>query len=95
LDNGAPYPGEAIDRILEGRLAAYKPVFSNPFKKEGYKWEILNRRKKRIAFVDPRNLIVDRPLESFEGRQVSLSGSIYQINKGRDLVIVANQLTLQ
>ncbi|QXD22894.1 hypothetical protein F7C95_13215 [Opitutia bacterium ISCC 51] len=95
VDNGAPYPGEPIDRILEGKLAAYKPVFSNPFKQEGYQWEILNRRKKRIAFVDPRNLIVDRPLESYEGRQVSLSGSIYQINKGRDLVIVANQLTLQ
>ena len=95
LDNEGPYPGEPIDRILEGKLVAYKPAFSNPFKKEGYKWQILNRRKKRIAFVDPRNLIVDRPIESYEGRQVSLSGSIYQINKGRDLVIVANQLTLQ
>ncbi len=95
LDSEAPYPGEPIDRILEGKLVAYKPVFANPFKKEGYKWEILNRRKKRVAFVDPRNLIVDRPIESFEGRQVSLSGSIYQVNKGRDLVIVANQLTLQ
>lgn len=90
-----PYPGEPIDRILEGKLVAYKPAFSNPFKKPDYQWQILNRRKKRIAFVDPRNLIVDRPIESYEGRQVSLSGSIYQINKGRDLVIVANQLTLQ
>lgn len=95
LGSGAPYPGEPIDRILEGKLVPYKPAFSNPFNKLDYKWQILNRRKKRIAFVDPRNLIVDRPLESYEDRQVSLSGSIYQINKGRDLVMVANHLALQ
>ena len=94
VDSEGPYPGEPIDRILEGKLVAYKPAFSNPFRKPTYQWQILNRRNKRVAFVDPRNLIVDRPLESYDGRQVSLSGSIYQINKGRDLVIVANQLTL-
>jgi hypothetical protein len=94
-NNTSPYPGEPIDRILEGKLVAYKPTFSNPFKKPAYQWQILNRRKKRIAFVDPANLIMDRPLQSYEGREVSLTGSIYQINKGRDLVMVANQLYVQ
>ncbi len=89
------YPSEPIDRILEGKLVAYKGGFPNPFKKPTYKWQILNRGKKRIAFIDPRNLIVDRPLESYVGKNVSLSGSIYRINNNRDLVIVANQLILQ
>lgn len=88
-----PYPGEPIDRIIEGKLRAYKPFFSNPWKKPTYKWEILNRKKKRVAFVDPSKLIQDRPLESYDGRQVSLSGSLFQVNKGRDLVIVPNHLT--
>ena len=87
------YPGEPIDRILEGKLVQYKPTFSNPFRKPTYKWEILNRRKKRVAFIDPANLILDRPLESYEGDVVSFTGSIYQINKGRDLVMVVNQIT--
>lgn len=87
------HPGKPIDRILEGKLVQYKPAFSNPFKKPVYGWELLNRRKKRIAFIDPANLIMDRPLESYEGRLVSLTGSIYQTNKGRDLVIAANQIT--
>lgn len=91
---GGPYPGEPIDRILEGTLKPYKPLISNPWSKPTYKWEILNRGKKRIAFVDPTDLILDRPLESYAGKRVSLSGSIYQINKGKDLVIVANQLTV-
>lgn len=89
------YPGEPIDRILEGKLVAYKSGFPNPFKKPTYKWQILNRGKKRIAFIDPRNLIVGRPIESYAGKNVSLSGSIYRINNNRDLVIVANQLILQ
>ena len=93
LDPSVPYPGEPIDRILEGQLRQYRPSFFNPFKKPAYGWEILNRRKKRIAFIDPANLIMDRPLESYEGRMVSLTGSIYQIKKGRDLVIVAKQIT--
>jgi hypothetical protein len=95
IATSSPYPGEPIDRILEGKLAAYKPMFSNPWKKPTYQWEILNRRNKRIAFVDPSNLIADRPMEYYAGQQVSLAGSIYQINKGKDLVIVANQLTAQ
>jgi hypothetical protein len=90
-----PYPGEHIDRILEGKLVAYKPAFSNPWKKPTYQWEILNRRKKRMAFVDTNSLILNRSIEYYDGKQVTLSGSIYQINKGRDLVIVANQLTVQ
>ena len=89
------YPGEPIDRTLEGKLVAYKPIFSNPWRKPTYQWEVLNRRKKRLAFVDHSNLLTDRPMESYAGRQVSLSGSIYQINKGKDLVIVVNQLTVQ
>lgn len=95
LSPSNPYPGEPIDRIMEGRLVAYKPFFSNPWKKPAYKWEIINRGKKRMAFVDPSGLILDRPIESYAGKQVSLSGSIYQINNGRDLVIVPNQLTVQ
>ena len=95
LAPASPYPGESIDRILEGKLMPYKPFFKNPWNKPAYQWEILNRKKKRIAFVDTSNLILDRPLESFQGLQVSLAGSIYQINKGRDLVIVANQLSPQ
>ena len=89
------YPREPIDRILEGKLVAFKGGFPNPFKKPTYQWQILNRGKKRIAFIDPTNLIIDRPIESYEGKQVSLSGSIYRINNNRDLVIVANQLIIQ
>lgn len=94
LSSTNTYPGEPIDRILEGKLVKYKG-FPNPFKKPTYEWQIKNRRNKRIAFVDLRNLILDRTIESYEGHQLSLSGSIYQINKGRDLVIVASQLTVQ
>lgn len=89
------YPGEPIDRILEGKLVAYKGGFPNPFKKPTYEWQILNRGNKRIAFIDPRNLMVDRPIEWYAGKNVSLSGSIYRINNNRDLVIIANQLLLQ
>lgn len=91
---GGPYPGEPIDRILEGTLKPYKPFFSNPWSQPAYKWEILNRNKKRIAFLDPSDLILNRPLETYSGQRVSLSGSIYQINNGKDLVIVANHLNL-
>ena len=93
LSSTRTYPGEPIDRILEGKLVVYKGV--NPFKKPTYKWQILNSRKKRMAFVDPSNLILDRPFESYIGQQLSLSGSIYRINKSRDLLIVASQLTVQ
>jgi hypothetical protein len=94
LSSTKTYPREPIDRILEGKLVPYKG-FPSPFSKPAYQWQIQNRNKKRIAFVDPKNLVLDRPFESYEGRQLSLSGSIYQINKGRDLVIVASQLTVQ
>ncbi|MDA0349182.1 MAG: hypothetical protein O3C43_08055 [Verrucomicrobia bacterium] len=94
LSSTKTYPGEPIDRILEGKLVVYKGL-PYPFNKPTYQWQILNSRKKRMAFVDPRNLILDRPFESYLGQKLSLAGSIYRINKGRDLVIVASQLTVQ
>ncbi len=82
-----------IDRILEGKLVSYKPAIPNPFRKSPYQWQIINKQKQRLAFVDPEKLILSIPFRNYEGKRVSINGSIYQVNKGKDILIVAHQIS--
>ena len=85
--------GNLLDRKIEGRLRPYRPY--TPLIKPKYEWEIVDKRNKRIAFVDPKNLILDRPLETYNGLLVNLTGSLKKINEGRDILIVAKQIVPQ
>ncbi|MBC9866536.1 MAG: hypothetical protein F7O42_01405 [Opitutae bacterium] len=60
-----------------------------------YTWELVDRNNRRIAFVDPKNLIPIRPLEALEGRRVILSGTLSESEDGKDILIVARQIVSQ
>jgi|GEM_PF-1965376 len=90
-----PTTGAPIDRILQGVIKPWKPVVPNPFSKPKYKWQLVNSRGKRLAFVDARNLVPNATLASYSGQAVSIKGTLYRVNRGKDILILANFITLQ
>jgi len=90
-----PATGGPIDRILEGVLKPWKPAIPNPFSKPKYKWQIVDKRGKRLAFVDPRNLVPRYSLSRYSNRSVTIKGTLYRVNRGKDILVLANFISLQ
>ncbi len=93
LTQSSPKSGLLLDRKLEGRLR--KIPKSGLFSRVNYNWELVDRNNRRIAFVDPKNLIPIRPLEALEGRRVILSGTLSESEDGKNMLIVARQILAQ
>ncbi len=85
--------GLPLDRKLEGRLR--KVQKSGLFSRQFYTWELIDRNNRRIAYVDPKHLYPIRPLETFEGRKVILSGTLSESEDGKNILIVARQIVAQ
>ena len=86
--------GVHLDRKLEGLLRRIPKsgIFARQPK---YDWELVDSKNRRIAFVDPGNLILNRPFETLEGRKVILSGPLSELEDGRNMLIVARQIVAQ
>ncbi len=93
LTPSRPILGLVLDRKLEGRLR--KISKSGLFSRVNYTWELVDRNNRRIAFVDPKNLIPIRPLEALEGRRVILSGALSESEDGKNMLIIARQIVAQ
>lgn len=85
--------GVHLDRKLEGLLRRIPK--SGIFARPKYDWELLDSKNRRIAFVDPGNLVLNRPFETLEGRRVILSGPLSELEDGRNMLIVARQIVAQ
>ncbi len=85
--------GIHLDRKLEGLLSRIPK--SGFFARPKYDWELVDLNDRRIAFVDPGNLVLSRPLETLEGRRVILSGPLSELEDGRNMLIVARQIVAQ
>lgn len=85
--------GIHLDRKLEGLLSRIPK--SGLFARPKYDWELVDLNNRRIAFVDPGNLVLSRPLEALEGRRVILSGPLSELEDGRNMLIVARQIVAQ
>ena len=93
LTPSRPISGLVLDRKLEGRLR--KISKSGLFSRVNYTWELVDRNNRRIAFVDPKNLIPIRPLEALEGRRIILSGTLSESEDGKNMLIIARQIVAQ
>ncbi len=93
LTSSSTISGLPLDRKLEGRLRKIQK--SGLFSRLKYTWELVDRNNRRIAYVDPKNLFPIRPLESLEGRRVILSGTLSELEDGRNMLIVARQIVVQ
>ncbi len=85
--------GVHLDRKLEGLLRRIPK--SGIFARPKYDWELVDSKNRRIAFVDPGNLVLNRPFETLEGRRVILSGPLSELEDGRNMLIVARQIVAQ